>query len=121
MLDANKSANSSSLLFFSKGEVSDNGSGSHCDSQKDQDSRQVVQVFDDFHTPFLKLSANFENQAELPVLRPASPLISLSIQDLTLLNEAFFGMPRKTFWKSDDEVISLNRSVKIQNRYAFCL
>jgi hypothetical protein len=34
----------------------------------------------------------------------------------TLLIEVLSRMPRKTLWKSDDEITSLNRSVKILNK-----
>src|SRR5271157_5339049 len=52
-------------------------------------------------SPFLKFIFNFENQLETSLAGFPLPF-SLSIQDLTPLNEALSRMPRKTLWKSDE-------------------
>src|SRR5271165_2558341 len=51
-------------------------------------------------SPFLKFIFNFERQLETPLAGFPFPY-SLSIPDLTPLNEALSRMPRKTLWKSN--------------------
>src|SRR5271165_2220230 len=52
-------------------------------------------------SPFLKFILNFESQLETSLAGFPLPF-SLSIPDLTPLNEALSRMPRKTLWKSNE-------------------
>ena len=70
-------------------------------------------------SPFLKFIFNFESQLETSLAGFPFPS-SLSIPDLTPLNEALSRMPRKTLWKSKGQISLLNRSVNLEKIHPGC-